>query len=175
MCNDERPSSREIPSEVAVWEFLPQRKLMSLRSRLAMRRRVIRPIENVIDWAFPANELTRLANRYGTDKGNRAFGRHHYTRIYDQLFAHLRDQPITLLEIGLQHPRDKRDAASPSLRMWRDYFPCARLIGFDKNLPGLARKSTFIATEAVEPIIGQIAESQETTCELNIWTSLALS
>jgi hypothetical protein len=82
---------------------------------------------------FPADELTQLANKYGTNKGNQAFNRHYYTRIYHQLFAHLRHQPITLLEIGLQRPDDKRDAASPSLRMWRDYFPYARLIGFDIN------------------------------------------
>ena len=79
----------------------------------------------------PADELTRLANRYDSDKGNRAFGRHYYTRIYHQLFAPLRHRPITLLEIGLRHPSEHRNAATPSLRMWRDYFPYARLIGFD--------------------------------------------
>jgi hypothetical protein len=103
---------------------------LNLRSRIAIRRRVIRPIQNVINWAF-ADELTRLANKYGTDKGNQAFGRHYYTRIYHRLFVHLRHQPITLLEIGMQHPWDKRAQAGPSLRMWRDYFSRARLIGFD--------------------------------------------
>jgi hypothetical protein len=99
---------------------------MSLRSRLAVRRR----IESAIDWAF-ADELTRLANRYGTDKGTRAFMRHYYTRIYHRMLAHLRHRPITLLEIGLRHPFEKRDLVTPSLRMWRDYFPLAGLIGFD--------------------------------------------
>src|SRR5262245_40258460 len=102
-------------------------QLVSLRSSLALRGR----IESVIDWAFPADELTQLANRYGSDKGTRAFGRHCYTRIYHQLFAHLRHRPITVLEIGLRHPFEHRNAATPSLRMWRDYFSCARLIGFD--------------------------------------------
>ena len=92
-----------------------------------LARRLARPWEGIMDWAF-ADELTRLANRYGSDKGNRVFARHYYTRIYHQLLAHLRNRPITLLEIGLQ--RDvNRDC--PSLRMWRDYFPAARLIGFD--------------------------------------------
>jgi hypothetical protein len=103
-------------------------ELVSLRSRLAIRR-----IESVIDWAFPADELTQLANKYGSDKGNRAFGRHYYTRIYHQLCAHLRHRQIALLEIGLQHPSDTRHAASPSLRMWREYFTYGRLIGFDIN------------------------------------------
>ena len=43
-----------------------------------------------------------------------------------------------------------------------------------KNLPGLAPKDSFIATEAVERIVGQIAEPQETTCEFNIRSNLAL-
>jgi hypothetical protein len=38
----------------------------------------------------------------------------------------------------------------------------------------LAPKNSFIATEAVEGIIGQIAEPQETTCELNIGSNLTL-
>jgi hypothetical protein len=96
-------------------------------------RAVRRRLKSVIDWATSANELTRLADRYGSDKGNRAFGRHYYTRIYHKLFAHLRRRSITLLEIGLRHPHERRDAATPSLRMWRDYFPYARLIGFDIN------------------------------------------
>src|SRR6516165_10829464 len=112
---------------------------MSLRSRLAVRRRLesvigrnrAESIIGIFDWAF-ADRLTQLANKYGSDKGNRAFGGgHYYTRIYHKLFAHLRRRPITLLEIGLQHPSDKRAAASPSLRMWRNYFPYARLVGFD--------------------------------------------
>jgi hypothetical protein len=43
-----------------------------------------------------------------------------------------------------------------------------------QNLSGLAPESGFIATEAVESIIGQIAEPQETTCELNISSNRAL-
>jgi hypothetical protein len=93
-------------------------------------RRVLRRLESVIDLAF-ADKLTRLANQYGSDKGNRAFGWHYYTRVYHQLFTHLRDRPITLLEIGLRHPHEHRDAVAPSLCMWRDYFPYAQLIGFD--------------------------------------------
>jgi hypothetical protein len=102
---------------------------MSLRSRLAVQPRV----ESAIDWAFPPDELTGLANKYRSSKGNRAYGRHYYTRIYHRLFTHLRNHPITLLEIGLQHPSDphRRGAVTPSLCMWRDYFTCARLVGFD--------------------------------------------
>src|SRR5689334_17362159 len=100
---------------------------MGARSSLALPRR----IESVIDWVFPADELTQLANKYGTDKGNRLFGRHYYTRIYHRILAQLRCRPITLLEIGLRHPSEAGGPRAPSLQMWRQYFPTARLIGFD--------------------------------------------
>src|SRR5262245_9400589 len=98
------------------------RLIESLRSRLACR------LDRGTDWTFPTDELTRLANQYGSDKGNQAFGRHYYTRFYNQLFALLRDRPITLLEIGLRHPNEHREGVALSLRMWRDFFPCAQLI-----------------------------------------------
>jgi cephalosporin hydroxylase len=48
----------------------------------------------------------------------------HYFEVYDRHFAHLRDQPITLLEIGVQ--------AGGSLELWRAYFgPKAHIIGVD--------------------------------------------
>jgi len=109
-------------------------RIMSLRSRLTIRSRVAgvrRQVGRVIDWVVPPDELTRLANRYGSDKGNRDFARHYYTRVYHQIFTPLRDRPITLLEIGLRYPAEHRDAVAPSLSMWRDYFPYAQLIGFD--------------------------------------------
>jgi hypothetical protein len=101
---------------------------MSLRMRFTIRR----CLWGIADRVWPApEELTRLANKYGSDKGNRAFGRHYYTRIYDQLFRPFRDRPIALLEIGLRHPFENRCSVAPSLHMWRDYFPYARLVGFD--------------------------------------------
>lgn len=70
--------------------------------------------------------LTRLAIRHGTDK----FGQHLYTPIYHRLFAHLRDQPIRILEIGIGWP-NVSVLGGASLRMWRDYFPHAQLVGID--------------------------------------------
>jgi hypothetical protein len=79
--------------------------------------------------------LTILANRYGSDKGDRAHGRHCYAEIYDSLFCSKRLEPIAFLEIGLLHPFDTDGPATraPSLQMWREYFPRARLFGFDIN------------------------------------------
>jgi hypothetical protein len=101
-------------------------------------KRVIRPF---LFWRMPAirrlgfplrgNNLTALANYYGSDKGDRIHGCHRYTRIYEKLFEDVRHKPIQLLEIGLLHPSDAGKFDAPSLRMWRRYFPHARLFGID--------------------------------------------
>jgi len=93
----------------------------------------------------PVDELTRLANRFGTDKGSLTGG-HHYTRVYSELFEPMRTRPIRLLEIGLlgldqggwddDERRDggtARGSDAPSLRMWASYFPRAEIFGLDFN------------------------------------------
>src|SRR6266566_847030 len=90
------------------------------------------------------NRLTILANRYGSDKGDRRYEGHHYTRIYEPLFRSRRNEPLRLLEIGLLNSRnysawtrrDQRYAGTaagkraPSLEMWSRYFPNATIFGF---------------------------------------------
>lgn len=66
--------------------------------------------------------LDDLALRHGTDK---ASGRHNFARIYDRYFRHLRDEPVTLVEIGVKH--------GASVRMWKDYFARGRVIGIDNR------------------------------------------
>jgi hypothetical protein len=98
-----------------------------------------------VNLTFP-NQLTRLANRYESDKGTDYLDAHNYTRIYSELFQPIRDKPLTILEIGLLRvDRDFRRyfngseekganlkaTSAPSLQMWRIYFPKAHLIGFD--------------------------------------------
>jgi len=61
------------------------------------------------------NELTKLADKYKTDKGSL---KHLYTVYYYKLLNHLRYENITLFEIGV----DK----GYSLLMWREYFPNAK-------------------------------------------------
>ncbi len=93
------------------------------------------------------DQLTAIANRYGTDKGDRHYNSHHYTLVYHALFAPMRSRPIRLLEIGLLHPRDPhwsntngvprggggKASSAPSLAMWSEYFPHAEIHGFDIN------------------------------------------
>jgi 8-demethyl-8-(2-methoxy-alpha-L-rhamnosyl)tetracenomycin-C 3'-O-methyltransferase len=69
--------------------------------------------------------LDVIGARHGTDKTPLA-GPHDYCRFYDQLFAPLRDEPITLLEIGFggyHHPTE----GGHSARMWREYFTRASI------------------------------------------------
>jgi hypothetical protein len=60
---------------------------------------------------------------------------------------------------------------TPHSLLW---LAAIQMVERKQNLPGLTPKDSLIATQAVEGIIGQIAEPQEPTCELNIWSQLAL-
>jgi hypothetical protein len=91
-----------------------------------------------------SNDLTYLADRLGSDKGNLHAG-HGYTRIYERFFDPLRDRAIVLLEMGLlradadrrremsaaEGETDAECTRAPSLEMWRRFFPYAKIFGFD--------------------------------------------
>ena len=64
--------------------------------------------------------LDELGLKHGTDKSS---AHHDYLRFFETFFAPLRDEPVTLLEIGVHR--------GASLRMWEDYFPRATIIGVD--------------------------------------------
>jgi demethylmacrocin O-methyltransferase len=70
--------------------------------------------------------LTELAVKYGTDK----WGRHRYTPHYEFHLSHLKDESFTLLEIGIGGYKRKR-AGGASLRMWKEYFSHAQILGLD--------------------------------------------
>ena len=69
----------------------------------------------------PNEELTQLcelAIKHGTDK----YKKHHYTETY---YAILKDRVVKrLFEIGV--------AKGNSLTMWEEFFPEARIFGFDR-------------------------------------------
>jgi hypothetical protein len=71
-------------------------------------------------------DLVALAIRHGSDK----WGRHWYARHYETHFAPRRLEPLTLLEIGVGG-YDDVSTGGESLRMWKEYFPQARVFGID--------------------------------------------
>jgi hypothetical protein len=84
--------------------------------------------------------LTELADHHGSDKGTVGptpkWRGHLYTLVYERYLEQLRDQPISLLEIGIgagraKIKRGRNSEGGASLKMWRDYFPRARIYGLD--------------------------------------------
>src|SRR5690349_18342482 len=74
--------------------------------------------------AQPQNVLDYLALSHGTDKGPKD---HNYTPLYYEKFGQRRFQPLTLLELGVWK--------GASLKMWRDFFVNATIIGLDRSAP----------------------------------------
>lgn len=73
--------------------------------------------------------LTDLANSFKSDKGDEYKCAHHYTRHYEQIFTDaIFNKEFSLIEIGLNRD-DCTDI--PSLRMYKQFFPKAKLHGFD--------------------------------------------
>jgi hypothetical protein len=89
--------------------------------------------------AYRDNELMRLCNAVGSDKGSEVYWGetypHLYALTYYALFAPWRDARFNFLEIGLDaatyYGGEPVDA--PSLRAWRAFFPNAVLYGYDRN------------------------------------------
>ena len=71
------------------------------------------------------DELTILANKYGSDKGNQHGDKHKFTEIYERYFKQFKDKEIILLELGVKD--------GSSLNIWYDYFPNAKIYGLDIN------------------------------------------
>ena len=84
-----------------------------------------------------APTLRDLANKYGSDKGDRHRFKHDYTALYDPLFFPRRLDHIRVLEIGLAIGGPdgggpvERATSAPSIAMWLEYFPNAEIYGFD--------------------------------------------
>jgi len=70
------------------------------------------------------NILDALAKKYEIDK-RIGDNNHGYTEIYFDLLKEKRDQIEKVMEIGVWK--------GGSLRMWRDYFPFAEVIGLDNH------------------------------------------
>lgn len=92
--------------------------------------------------------LCLLALKNESDKGGRHLryggeyceGTHGYTIEYDRLLSPMRDKVKSLLEIGVNR--------GCGLRMWRDYFPNAQIIGLDNSPATLFEEERIKCFEA---------------------------
>jgi hypothetical protein len=90
-------------------------------------------------------ELARLCDLYGSDKGEVRLAEHpypgpshSYVEYYSQIFSHCRNKVTKVFECGigtnnpsLESSMGKNGKPGASLRVWRDYFPNAIVIGAD--------------------------------------------
>ena len=91
------------------------------------------------------NELAQLAYKYGTDKQ----GGHSYTQHYHRHFEPFRNRAMNVLEIGIGGYDDPK-AGGQSLRMWKEYFPQANIVGLDicdKSSHEEDRIHTFVGSQ----------------------------
>lgn len=79
--------------------------------------------------------LDELAIEHGTDKSTLSHG---YTRWYETYFEPIRQEPITLLELGWGG-HDDPTAGGQSAATWRAYFPHATIVVVDIAAKTVAR------------------------------------
>lgn len=102
--------------------------------RLSLEQQSALENKNAVNWVNKVHtkKLTLLADKWGSDKG---FKKHLYTTIYQEYIRP--GKTIKLLEIGLLCHADQdaiggdRFNIAPSLDMWCEYLPDARIYGFD--------------------------------------------
>ena len=101
-------------------------------------RRALRQLAQHTDHSFSLlyaknkhSELSRLCQKYGTDKGAidvaaHPMGNvHNYVDFYEIIFGGIRKRVAHVLECGILH--------GDSLRTWKEYFPNALVTGIDIN------------------------------------------
>jgi hypothetical protein len=122
---------------------------LSLQQRTALRRLLAEPLG-----FLSRRNLRRLAQIYGSDK----WSDHWYCQHYERHFAPFRTRKITVLEIGIGGYKDPA-AGGRSLRMWRRYFPRARIYGIDihdKRPHNERRIHTFQGDQSDERFLQQV-------------------
>lgn len=95
--------------------------------------------------------LEEIASKHGTLKVQ-----HGFMPIYERMLSHLKDEPISLLEIGVHE--------GASLATWREYFNHGEILGVDIVITDKAKK-----IEGVITIEGNIT-SQEIIDQIDCYT-----
>lgn len=99
-----------------------------------------------IEYKSQPSTLNLLAQKYHTDKGTPKYGsmhnggwaHHKYTDFYERQFGIARNHVKNVFECGIGTNNvnilsnmSKEGTPGASLRMWRDYFPNAQVVGAD--------------------------------------------
>ncbi len=107
---------------------------------------------------YEFGELTRLADKYKTDKGSI---RHRYTEVYGCFFYPLRSSARKICEIGV--------GGGASLKMFADYFGGAVIYGIDiRDTSDLNsdRIRTFVADQSDRKLLSAFANSNGSDFDL---------
>lgn len=78
------------------------------------------------------NTLSEISKKYPTDKD---FTHNYYNSVYENVFKDIRENVNLLCEIGIGgFWKEVGWVPGNSLKVWRDYFPNAKVLGLDINL-----------------------------------------
>jgi hypothetical protein len=78
------------------------------------------------------NTLSEISKKYPTDKD---FTHNYYNSVYEDAFKDMRENVKLLCEIGIGgFWKEVGWVPGNSLKVWRDYFPNAKVLGLDINL-----------------------------------------
>jgi hypothetical protein len=117
-------------------QLIRQDSLTNVQRLDLLRARCFEALANAS--AFMPVNLDVIANSAKTDKGTTEGNAHGYTRYYEFLFEQYRFAVFNALELGLLRggpeaggSPDRATPSIPSIAMWLEYFPFARLYGVD--------------------------------------------
>jgi len=116
-----------------------------------------RGIQRILYGLVFGSDLRSLALLYGTDK----WGHHWYAQHYERHLAHLRWKRLNILEIGIGGYDDPA-LGGGSLRMWRTYFPRARVFGidiYDKRPHNERRIHTFQGSQMDDEFLENVVKA----------------
>jgi len=88
-------------------------------------RGLVRFAKAALSW-WHRDDLSYLAQLFGTDK----WGSHWYTQHYERYFRPLKRKRLNVLEIGVGGYAIS-EAGGASLRMWKAYFRRSQIVGID--------------------------------------------
>jgi hypothetical protein len=132
---------------------------------------------NKIDFSYrtytdaSVNPLTLLSEKFGSDKGSTQLQNpypwkpHSYTLFYHHIFSHTRGNVKNVFECGIgssdetiKSNMSATGATGASLKMWREYFPNARIFGADIDSKALFQDSRISTAQMDQTCKSSIEE-----------------